>query len=60
MVAVAPDRPPRVPRDLEDYRRDDETDDRVGDGDAESYKRRARYNADADEAVNTRVVPVGD
>jgi hypothetical protein len=58
-VAVPTHRPPRVPGDLEDYRRDDKADDRVGDGNAESHHRCAPNNADADEPVNTRMIPIG-
>src|SRR5439155_21233325 len=59
VVAVRTNRPPRATGDLEDYRRDEQADDRVGDGNAESHHHRASDDADADEAVNTRVVPVG-
>jgi hypothetical protein len=48
----------RVPRDLEDDERDNEPDDRVRQREAESHHRRASDRADADEAVNARVIAV--
>ena len=50
---------PAHPRDLEDDQRDDEPDDRVGDGYAGRNDRRAGDHADRDEAVDTRVIAVG-
>src|SRR5437867_7422205 len=43
---------PALPRDAEDDERDDESDDRVGKGSAESDDARAEQHAEADEAVD--------
>src|SRR5215213_5750204 len=57
---ACPYRAPRIPGDLEDHQRDQETDHGIGDVDAESDHCRARDDTERDVPVDTRVVPVGD
>jgi len=60
-VRVAgPDRAPGAPGDAQDERRDRETDDRVGARETYRYRSRRDDDAQGDEPVDTRVVPVGD
>src|SRR5438067_936757 len=61
LVIVLPvDRLPGVPRDLEDHGGDHQADDRIGEAEAECDDGRACDYAEADEAVDARMVSVGD
>src|SRR5439155_1123905 len=54
------DRPPRLPGDAENQERDRKPDQRVAHVGAEGDHAGARDDAEADEAVDACVVPVGD
>ena len=54
------DRPPRVPRDLEDHQCDQQADDRVGDVKAKSDHGSTGDNTQAHVTVHARMLAVGD
>ena len=58
-ILVAANGVPRLPGDAEDDERDQEADDRVRDLRAERDERGRQDDAERDEAVDARVVPVG-
>jgi len=60
VVTAAVDRLPGIPRDLEDHGRDRETDQRVCQADSECNHRRAGYDSERDERVDSGVIPVRD
>ena len=51
---------PRVPRDLQDHKCDCETDEGVRDLSSQSNRRSARDDAERNQAIDARVVAVGD